>query len=48
VLEDPRRLIEEFQPLVLLALGDVRAVGEKDDHKRQREQPQQAWIEPQD
>ena len=29
VLEDPAGLVEQLQPLVLLALGDVRAVGEE-------------------
>ena len=48
VLEDPAGLVEELEPLALLALGHVRAVGEEHGHERDDEQPEQARLDPQD
>ena len=39
VLQDPARLVEQLQALVLLALGDVGAVGEEQRHERDDQQP---------
>ena len=48
VLEDPRGLVEELQPLMLLVLRDVGLVGEEDDHDRKGQEPQEAGIQPQE
>ena len=48
VLEDPARLVEQLQALVLLALGDVRAIGEEHRDDGHDEQGQQRGLHPQD
>ena len=47
-LEDPRRLEQQFDALVLLALRDVRPVGERRGDRRQDEQPDRFGVRPQD
>jgi hypothetical protein len=47
VLEDPARLVEQLQPLVLLAFRDVRAVGEEHGHQGHDQERQQQRVEPQ-
>ena len=44
VLEDARRLVQELQALVLLALRQVRAVRDEDDAERDREQRQEQRV----
>ena len=39
VLQDPARLVQELEPLVLLALGEVRPVGEEDGEQGDDEEP---------
>ena len=48
VLEDPAGLVEELEPLVLLALREVGPVGEEDGHERDEQEPQEARVEPED
>ena len=47
VLEDPARLVEQLESLVLLALRDVRAIGEEHRQQRDHEQGQQQRVQPQ-
>ena len=47
-LEDPGRLEEQFDALVLLAFGDVRAIGESRSDGRQDEQPGRSRVVPED
>ena len=48
VLEDPARLVEQLQPFVLLALGDVGAVGEEHRDQRNDEEHDRARVDPHD
>ena len=47
-LEDPRRLVEQFDALVLLALRDVGPIGQRRGDRRQDEQPDRCRVRPQD
>ena len=47
-LQDPRGLVQELEPFVLLAFGDVRLVGDEDHHEREHEQPEHDRVQPQD
>ena len=48
VLEDPAGAVEHLEPLVLLALGDVRPVGEEEGDQGQGQEPDAARVVPQD
>ena len=48
VLQDPRGLVEQLEPLVLLTLRDVGLVGEEDDHERKDQEPEKGRVDPQD
>ena len=47
VLEDPARLVQQLEPLVLLALRDVRPIGEEHRQQRDDEQGEQQRVQPQ-
>ncbi len=46
VLHDPARLVEQLEAVVLLALGDVGAVGEEERRQRHDQQPDGQRVDP--
>ena len=46
-LQDPGRLVQELDALVLLALRDVGAIGQRRGDRRQHEQPDRLRVRPQ-
>ena len=48
VLQDPARLVEQLELLVLLAFGQVRPVREEDRHERDQQEQDGARVDPHD
>ena len=48
VLQDPARLVEQLELLVLLAFRQVRPVGEEDRHERDQQEQDGARVDPHD
>ena len=48
VVEQPARLVQELEALVLLALTDVGAIGDEHHGRWHRQQDDRSWVEPDD